>query len=783
MTASSPVPITAPPRATAATVPATPPHRAMSDAGSDDAASSLTYPLPSPSLQSMRSHPSLNGSARGGTNGGGGGNQVNSTPQKLAETTVGVREAAKHIGRALVKLERPSTLMIVAKAFDPKIIRFTRLLACHLIDTPMACVGSGEGLTVYVDSKFRTHPAFDHASLVATHPHYQDRMKFWTSAFCAQNFDLIDFVVTLGGDGTVLYTSWLFQNSQVPPVIPFHLGSLGFLTNFNIRDIRNVFDRVLGCGTDGVRVNMRMRLSCTVWRFGSRIRGGDVSVNAGSGVSVARPPSTASYATQAHFGGTTAGTATASGKWDDGGAMSELRKANTTMSLPDLKGDEIGVPAGEAAPLSAGPRSGATSGLSRRPSPAPSLQRVNTGSVSGGSATPTGSSLLNVDDLAPSSPGSRLSPFPAVPPSDVGTVLDAICPSLTSRAHPSYDPDESDPRGLGRAAGGTAGMLNSSVMQHRPVPTETFQIINDLVVDRGPSAFMSQLEVYVDDRHLTTVQADGLVISTPTGSTAYSLSAGGSITHPEVPSILVTPICPHTLSFRPMLLPDSIELRIQVPRDSRSTAWASFDGRHRIELRQGDSIVVSLSRYPMPTVCDVDQSTDWFESLRRCLHWNERARQKPFGAASSALPSKPTSASTPSSSTVPAPSPQPPSDQLRATDSAIPCLDPSHAEERYVPGPATVRDILQFSDESPPAAPPVSQLDGFPGVELDEVAWGKPTIHALTPVSQGNGHRRKDSFCEKAEKVLLGEETDAGTGTEFRLLDEDKVLEDDVGYV
>ncbi|RKO88062.1 ATP-NAD kinase-like domain-containing protein, partial [Blyttiomyces helicus] len=63
------------------------------------------------------------------------------------------------------------------------------------------------------------------------------------------------------------------------------------------------------------------------------------------------------------------------------------------------------------------------------------------------------------------------------------------------------------------------------------------------------------------------------------------LSAGGSIAHPEVPCLLVTPICPHTLSFRPMLLPDSIELKIQVPLDSRSTAWASFDGRHRTELR------------------------------------------------------------------------------------------------------------------------------------------------------------------------------------------------------
>jgi NAD+ kinase len=107
-----------------------------------------------------------------------------------------------------------------------------------------------------------------------------------------------------------------------------------------------------------------------------------------------------------------------------------------------------------------------------------------------------------------------------------------------------------------------------------------------------------------DEHHMTTVQADGITVSTPTGSTAYSvsvftitklnlcclslaqLSAGGSLVHPEIPSLLITPICPHTLSFRPMLLPDSMELRICVPFNSRSTAWASFDGRGRVELKR-----------------------------------------------------------------------------------------------------------------------------------------------------------------------------------------------------
>ena len=110
------------------------------------------------------------------------------------------------------------------------------------------------------------------------------------------------------------------------------------------------------------------------------------------------------------------------------------------------------------------------------------------------------------------------------------------------------------------------------------------------------------------------------------------MSAGGSLVHPDCPALLLTPICPHTLSFRPMLLPDSSEVKIQVPPDSRATAWASFDGRHRTELRQGDFVSVTLSAVPVPTVCGTDQTQDWFASLRRCLHWNERVRQK--GASS-----------------------------------------------------------------------------------------------------------------------------------------------------
>lgn len=114
---------------------------------------------------------------------------------------------------------------------------------------------------------------------------------------------------------------------------------------------------------------------------------------------------------------------------------------------------------------------------------------------------------------------------------------------------------------------------------HRPV--KTYNILNDIVIDRGPNATMSSIEIFGDDEFFTTVQADGVCIATPTGSTAYNLAAGGSLCHPDNPVILLTAICAHTLSFRPIILPDTIVLRIGVPYDARTSSWVSFDGRER----------------------------------------------------------------------------------------------------------------------------------------------------------------------------------------------------------
>jgi NAD+ kinase len=117
--------------------------------------------------------------------------------------------------------------------------------------------------------------------------------------------------------------------------------------------------------------------------------------------------------------------------------------------------------------------------------------------------------------------------------------------------------------------------------QHTHRPDGVHNVMNEVMIDRGPNSTMSTLEVFGDNDHFTTMQADGVVIATPTGSTAYNLAAGGSLCHPENPVILLTAVCAHTLSFRPIILPDTMVLRVGVPFDARTSSWASFDGRER----------------------------------------------------------------------------------------------------------------------------------------------------------------------------------------------------------
>lgn len=88
------------------------------------------------------------------------------------------------------------------------------------------------------------------------------------------------------------------------------------------------------------------------------------------------------------------------------------------------------------------------------------------------------------------------------------------------------------------------------------------QVLNEVVIDRGPSPYLSNIDLFLDGKYITSVQGDGLIVSTPTGSTAYAVAAGASMIHPSVPAIMVTPICPHSLSFRPIVVPAGVELKV-----------------------------------------------------------------------------------------------------------------------------------------------------------------------------------------------------------------------------
>lgn len=146
-----------------------------------------------------------------------------------------------------------------------------------------------------------------------------------------------------------------------------------------------------------------------------------------------------------------------------------------------------------------------------------------------------------------------------------------------------------------------------------PAVPEELIALNEVVISRGPSPYLSNLDLYINDYLMTTVQGDGLIISTPTGSTAYAMAAGASMCHPSVQSIIIAPICPHSLSFRPIVVPAGVELKIALNDDARHpSAWYSVDGRNTAELKQGYHISITASEFPVPSICRTDQVRIYF---------------------------------------------------------------------------------------------------------------------------------------------------------------------------
>ena len=145
--------------------------------------------------------------------------------------------------------------------------------------------------------------------------------------------------------------------------------------------------------------------------------------------------------------------------------------------------------------------------------------------------------------------------------------------------------------------------------------------MNDVVVNRGATSGMVELRVEVDGHFVANQRADGLIVATPTGSTAYALSAGGPLLHPSIPGWVLVPIAPHTLSNRPIVLANTMEIAIELV-DGRD-ASANFDMQSLASLLHGDRIVVTRSKHQVRFLHPKGWS--YFDTLRQKLHWNEGA--------------------------------------------------------------------------------------------------------------------------------------------------------------
>jgi len=170
----------------------------------------------------------------------------------------------------------------------------------------------------------------------------------------------------------------------------------------------------------------------------------------------------------------------------------------------------------------------------------------------------------------------------------------------------------------GRLEVETRLMLEAMVLRGG-AETCRFLVLNDVVINKGALARIIDLDVFINDQFLTTFRADGLIVSTPTGSTAYNLSAGGPILYPTMASFILTPICPFTLTNRPILLPDSHVVSITLSKRGEERVSLTFDGQVGADLFQGDRVMVQKAKEKIKLIKSPDQG--YFEILREKLMW------------------------------------------------------------------------------------------------------------------------------------------------------------------
>jgi NAD+ kinase len=159
-------------------------------------------------------------------------------------------------------------------------------------------------------------------------------------------------------------------------------------------------------------------------------------------------------------------------------------------------------------------------------------------------------------------------------------------------------------------------LLIKVIREGKEIARET--VLNDVVINKGALARLAHIKTYINDLYLTVYGADGLIVATPTGSTAYSLAAGGPIIHPAVPGIIMTPICPFTLTNRPLIVPDSASIKIMLAKRS-SDIMLTFDGQVGLEINEKDAIIICKSPHPINMITLPGQH--YFDVLKAKLKW------------------------------------------------------------------------------------------------------------------------------------------------------------------
>lgn len=160
-------------------------------------------------------------------------------------------------------------------------------------------------------------------------------------------------------------------------------------------------------------------------------------------------------------------------------------------------------------------------------------------------------------------------------------------------------------------------MLRARLDRHGKRVTEA-TVLNDVVVTKGELSRMIAMTIAIDGQFVTSLRGDGLILSTPTGSTAYSMSAGGPIVSPSVNALVVTPICPHTLTHRPLLVPGTAMLEITLTSHDKG-AMVTFDGQVGMAMREGDTVTITPSRHKTKLIRLPERT--YYDVLRRKLKW------------------------------------------------------------------------------------------------------------------------------------------------------------------